>query len=228
MQKSFGDRVILDIKSLALYGGAKVGLVGKNGAGKSTLLAILAGEMESDGGERDARGVISVIKQDQDLSELREEIGRSGDDDLKKLRGRRALSPFPLSEKPSGGELTRAAIDAALAAKPDILLADEPTTNLDMDGVRRLQEELKAFVGALVMISHDRALLDEVCGEIWELESGRLRAFPGNYSAWLAQRDRERAFAAFEYEEYRREEKRLKDASRKLNDRANRCLRPPS
>jgi ATPase subunit of ABC transporter with duplicated ATPase domains len=223
LQKSYGDRVILDINSLALYRGSKIGLVGQNGAGKSTLLAAFAGDIEPDGGVIDRRGIISVIRQDQDIRLLRGDTSAPP-----KERGRRSFSSRPLSEKPSGGELTRAAIDAALVLRPDILLADEPTTNLDMEGIERLQGELLAFGGALVLVSHDRALLDAVCGEIWEIEDGRVRTFPGNYSAWLEQRDRERDFATSEYDEYRREEKRLREAARKMNERSKRCLKPPS
>ncbi|MDR1020046.1 MAG: ATP-binding cassette domain-containing protein [Synergistaceae bacterium] len=225
IRKSYGDRIILDINSLALYGGSKIGLVGQNGAGKSTLLAVLAGYIEPDSGKIDRRGIISVIRQDQGLGPLLAEgrSARAGDGG-----GRRALSLRPLSARPSGGELTRAAIDAALSERPDILMADEPTTNLDMDGIGRLQRELLAFGGAIVLVSHDRALLDAVCGEVWEIEGGRLRTFPGNYSDWLEQRGRERGFAQFEYEEYRREEKRLREAARKLEERSKRCLKPPS
>ncbi|MDR0649706.1 MAG: ATP-binding cassette domain-containing protein [Synergistaceae bacterium] len=224
IKKSYGDRVILDIGALAIYGGSKIGLVGQNGAGKSTLLAVLAGRVEPDCGKIDRRGVMSAIWQDQDADQLRGEAcsawGGQG--------GRRALSLCPLSARPSGGELTRAAIDAALSGQPDILIADEPTTNLDMDGIKRLQRELIAFRGAVVIVSHDRALLDAVCGEVWEIEGGRLRTFPGNYTAWLGQRGRERAFAQFEYEEYRREEKRLRETARKLEERSKKCLKPPS
>ncbi|MDR0616280.1 MAG: ATP-binding cassette domain-containing protein [Synergistaceae bacterium] len=223
LQKSYGDRVILDVDSLALYGGSKIGLVGQNGAGKSTLLSILAGDIEPDGGAIDRRGIISVIRQDFDTRLL-----CGGGAVPSKERFGRSLSLRPLSERPSGGELTRAAIDAAFAARPDILFADEPTTNLDMEGIESLQRELLAFSGALVLVSHDRSLLDAVCGDIWEIEAGRVRSFPGNYSAWIVQRARERDFAAFEYEEYRREEKRLREAARKANERSKRCLKPPS
>jgi macrolide transport system ATP-binding/permease protein len=221
IRKSWGDKVILDINSLALYGGSKIGLVGQNGAGKSTLMAVMEGSIEPDRGKIERRGIISVIRQSQDPGLPRAEFDPA-------QRGGRALLSGPLSQNPSGGELTRSAIDAAFQAKPDILLADEPTTNLDMDGIERLERELRAFRGAIVLVSHDRALLDAVCGEIWHLEGGHIRTFPGNYTAWLEQSVRERNFAEFEYDAYRREEKRLREAARKLNERSKRCLKPPS
>ena len=124
------------------------------------------------------------------------------------------------SSRPSGGERTRVAIAEVLASEPDILFADEPTTNLDMDGIEKLQRELLASRGALVLVSHDRELLDAVCTEIWELEAGELRAFPGNFSAWEEQKVRERGFIQFEYDQYRSEKKRLAISARKMNERA--------
>ncbi|MDR3331162.1 MAG: ATP-binding cassette domain-containing protein [Synergistaceae bacterium] len=224
LYKAYGDRTVLDVDSIELRRGEKIGLVGRNGAGKSTFLAVLAGEASPDEGEIDARGVVSIVRQEQDRGGFGESLNRAAQ------RPGRAFSSSSLSENPSGGELTRAAIDAALAASPDILLADEPTTNLDINGVERLQAELAAFRGALVVVSHDRALLDAVCDEIWEIDDGNLRQFPGNYSAWLVQREHERNFAEFEYEEYRREENRLRESARKVKERARagKVTRPPS
>ncbi|MDR1966105.1 MAG: ATP-binding cassette domain-containing protein [Synergistaceae bacterium] len=220
VKKTYGDRVILDIGAIELHAGQKIGLTGANGAGKSTLLSILAGISAPDEGTVDIRGLVAVIRQDADAGHF----GKGG--------GFRAGAPrfadIELSARPSGGELTRKAICAALSVKPDILLADEPTTNLDMDGIESLQRELAAYRGGLILVSHDRALLDGVCGAIWEIEEGRLRAFPGNYSAWTAQKARERDFASFEYEKGRNEERRLREAARKLKERAMRVTKPPS
>jgi macrolide transport system ATP-binding/permease protein len=105
---------------------------------------------------------------------------------------------------------------------------DEPTTNLDEDGVKELRQALSSFNGALVLVSHDRELLDVVCRKICELENGSLRTFPGNYSDWRRQKELERGFALFEYETYRQEKKRLADAARKVSARAGRAGRPPS
>jgi macrolide transport system ATP-binding/permease protein len=215
--KTYGDRSILDISSVELRRGDKIGLVGRNGTGKSTLIAALSGELELDGGRFDRRGVVAVIRQFNEPDSMRETAGGR--------TGRRFLASS-LSEAPSGGELTRAAIDRALAARPDILLADEPTTNLDLDGINRFQAEMASLRGALVLVSHDRDLLDALCGEIWELENGKIRAHPGNYSAWAAQRDRERKYAQLEYDQYRSERRRLTESARKATERASKMLRP--
>jgi macrolide transport system ATP-binding/permease protein len=220
--KAYGDRTIFRIDRLELRSGDKIGLVGSNGAGKSTLLSALAGDIDLDGGELDIRGIVSMIRQEQDEDCLKKSGGSRAD------CGRRSFEAKELSDRPSGGELTRAAIAEAFSRRPDIILADEPTTNLDEGGVRELRRALVSFNGALVLISHDRDLLDAVCGKICELENGLLRTFPGNYSDWRRQKELERGFALFEYEAYRQEKKRLVDAARKVSARAARAGRPPS
>lgn len=68
-------------------------------------------------------------------------------------------------------------------------MADEPTTNLDLEGILLLEKMMAGFRGAILLISHDRALLDRICTTIWELEDGKLRVFEGNYSQWTAQKN---------------------------------------
>jgi macrolide transport system ATP-binding/permease protein len=221
--KTYGDRIIFKIGRLELHRGEKVGLVGSNGTGKSTLLSALMGEIDLDDGSVDIRGLASIIRQEQDPDTL-----RSSGTAEEAVRGILRFSASPLSERPSGGELTRVAIAEALSRRPDIIFADEPTTNLDMEGIAELRRTLASFKGALVLVSHDRDLLDDVCDRIWELEGGSLRVFPGNYSKWRAQKRREREFASSEYEAFRQEKKRLTEAARRASDRANKAGKPPS
>ncbi|MDR1916872.1 MAG: ATP-binding cassette domain-containing protein [Synergistaceae bacterium] len=225
---SYGDRTIIDIDSLELHLGQKIGLVGQNGAGKSTLLGILSGSLIPDEGTVDARASIALIHQD-DLTKL---TGKSTATSQKFEDAPRAhLGQFKrenLSIRPSGGEIVRDKIALALSSGADILLADEPTTNLDSDGIEKLERELINFKGALVLVSHDRTLLERVCGSIWEIEGGHIRAFPGNYSAWRAQKTREREFSRSEYEKYRGEERRLREAARRVNAHSERAAHAPS
>lgn len=221
--KSYGERRIFEISSLSLFDGQRVGLVGGNGAGKSTLISVLAGIAEPDEGRIVRTGRVAVICQDGAYIPA---------DQIDFSRGAKLAGIFETergerSQKPSGGERTRMAIAKALASEPDLLFADEPTTNLDMDGIVKLQSALLACPGALVLVSHDRELLNTVCTEIWELEAGALRVFPGNFSAWLEQKARERDFAQFEYDRYRSEKKRLITSARKMSERAERMRRTP-
>jgi ATPase subunit of ABC transporter with duplicated ATPase domains len=127
----------------------------------------------------------------------------------------------------SGGERTRLAIAAAFSKHAPILFADEPTTNLDVNGIEMLEKMMKGYRGAIVLISHDRKLLDNVCNQIWEIQDGTLRTFPGNYSDWLVQRNRERDFAEFEYNQYQSERKRLEKTIREVKQEARGMLKPP-
>ncbi|MDR1472862.1 MAG: ATP-binding cassette domain-containing protein [Synergistaceae bacterium] len=225
---SYGGRTIIDVESLELLKGQKIGLVGSNGAGKSTLLSVLSGRVVPDEGTVDARAPIALISQDDGAPSA---APAKGADRALSRTGRSGGGAFecrPLSERPSGGEVERDKIALALSSDADVLMADEPTTNLDSEGIENLERELMNFSGGLILVSHDREMLDRVCGAIWEIECGRVRAFPGNYSAWRQQRERERKFALLEYERYGNEERRLRDAAREAIARSARATRPPS
>ena len=105
--------------------------------------------------------------------------------------------------------------------------ADEPTTNLDMEGVELLEKMMKGYRGAILMISHDRTLLDRVCNQIWELDKGNIRVFDGNYSDWAAQKERERGFQEFEYQQYQKEKKRLERTTDALQRKSQTMTKPP-
>ncbi len=105
-----------------------------------------------------------------------------------------ALYDRPLSTL-SGGERTRALLARLLLEEPDLLLLDEPTNHLDLAGIEWLEERLKNWKGALVIVAHDRAFLDALAGKVWALEDGRLTTYRGNYSAYLRQRAERQALA---------------------------------
>ena len=196
--KRYGEQAVLNIEHLRLYDGERVGLIGENGAGKSTLLAILAGELEPDSGEVRRCGPVSYIRQSG-------EARLDGD-----ARNAAEFRAPEAREGLSGGERTRRRIAGALSEGAALLLADEPTTDLDAAGVARLRQRLAEHRGALVLVSHDRALLNALCNRILHLEGGAIADFPGGYDAYERELERRRERQQFEYDQYRAERARLK------------------
>ena len=213
--KAFGDRTVLDIDGLKIYDGERIALIGENGAGKSTLLAILAGHLEPDAGSLRRCAPVSIIRQS---GQARLEA------DPRLTAGFRAPEN---REGLSGGELTRRRIAGALSHLAPLLLADEPTTDLDSDGVERLQRELERYPGALVLVSHDRALLDALCRRVWHLEDSRLIDFPGGYSDYRKELARRRSRQQFEYEQYRSEQARIRAAMQQKSEWAASVRKAP-
>ena len=213
---SFGPRQLLDLDRLAVYDGEKIGLIGENGAGKTTLLRLLAGETEADSGTVRRSGSLAFIHQQG------KEEGEADEQMRALFRAKEQRNGL------SGGEMTRNRIAAALSARPQLLLADKPTTDLDEEGLELLRRQLKAFSGAIILISHDRALLRLLCRRIWYLEDGKITDFPGGYDAFMEERARRRERQQFEYEQYKTEQKRLKESAQRMAEKASSVCKAPS
>ena len=212
-----GDRQLLNVDRLTVYDDERIGLIGENGAGKTTLMRILAGEIEPETGLVRRMAPAAMIRQQGDTDGApAEDAGISA---LFRVRESR--------EGLSGGEMTRRRISGALSARPGLLLADEPTTDLDQEGLRLLRSRLGGFEGAVVLVSHDRALLREICTRIWYLEDGKITDFPGGYDDFTAERTRQRERAAFEYDRYKAERKRLKESAQRMAERAAQVKKAP-
>ena len=209
MTKAFGERTLLDSVSLGIATGDRVGVVGRNGAGKSTLLALLAGAAEPDSGRiaRTAGLRIAFLRQRDEMSgTVRQAVfgpGANGAAEHVWARDPRArsvvaelLGGIDLDasvDRLSGGERRRTALASVLATERDVLLLDEPTNHLDLEAIDWLGRHLRDRGCALVVVSHDRWLLDTACDRTWEVESGLVHAYEGGYSAYvLAQAERER------------------------------------
>ncbi len=211
----YGGQTVLDIDRLVIHDGDRIGLIGENGAGKSTLLGVLSGAIKPDAGTVLRLCPVAVIRQ------------QGGTDTA--ITGQ-ARSEFHTREDRaglSGGELTRRRIAGALSQDAPLLMADEPTTDLDAEGVARLRERLAARRGALLLVSHDRSLLNALCERIWQLEDGRITEFPGNYDDWQRELERRREYAQFEYDQYRAEASRLKAAAQRQAEWASSVRKAP-
>ena len=207
--KAFGERTLLDSVSLGIATGDRIGVVGRNGAGKSTLLSLLAGTMEPDSGRiaRTAGLRIGYLRQRDELSgTVRQAVFGPGASEAAehrwasdpRARGVVAelLGGIDLganTSRLSGGERRRTALASLLVSDVDVLLLDEPTNHLDLEAIDWLGRHLRDRGCALVVVSHDRWLLDTACDRTWEVESGQVYAYDGGYSAYvLAQAERER------------------------------------
>ena len=196
--KYYRDRKIIDIEELKIYQGEKIGIVGINGSGKSTLLNIISGKVETDSGEVIVNGNISYIEQ---------------------LNSEESFL--------SGGEITKKKIDDKLSEHSDILLADEPSSNLDIDEIEKLKRKLKEYKGTLCLISHDRNLLDSVVDNILEIEEGQVTKYRGNYTKYKTQNEESKKRKQFEYEQYVTEKKRLEVSINKVKNEAKSMRKTP-
>ena len=216
LRLSYGERQLLRIDQLRIYDTDRIGLIGENGAGKTTLLRILAGEKQPDAGTVRRFVPAAVIHQEGKCS--------PGEDPELRARFRAQES----RESLSGGEMTRNRISEALSGHPELLMADEPTTDLDQEGLVLLRRALMGFQGAILLISHDRALLRKLCNRIWYLRDGTILDFPGGYEDFIVERDRRMERETFEYEQYKAERKRLKESAQRMAERASQVKKAPS
>lgn len=194
--KSYGQQVLLDGASMTLHEGNKVGFVGRNGAGKSTLLKVMLGEEELDSGkvQHNSRLKVGYLRQHSPFLD-----GESGMDFLIRDSGQpnwrcgEVAAQFELKgaylEDPvlslSGGWQTRVKLAALLLQDPNLLLLDEPTNFLDLRTQLLLEEFLKSFRKACLIVSHDRTFLKATCDQTLDLTAGKLTLYPGKVDDFL-------------------------------------------
>ncbi|WP_318502483.1 Vga family ABC-F type ribosomal protection protein [Bacillus sp. T3] len=192
------DKILLDIEHLTIGSNDRIGLVGRNGSGKTTLLEILAGKRTPDS------GVITINTSLEFLPQLKR-----------------------TNTTKSGGEVTQEYINQAITSNAEILFADEPTTHLDTAHIEWLEEKLANWLGALVLISHDRAFLDSLCTVIWEIDNKNITVYKGNYSDYVDQKELERRTHQTEYEKYEKKKKQLEEAIILKERKAEKATKKP-
>jgi ATP-binding cassette subfamily F protein uup len=213
---TFGGAPLFEEINLTIEQGEKVALVGRNGSGKSTLLKLIAGNIQPDSGaiaiQKGIRAnyldqmvpgempgtVVDLVKEGLERVQDRLEIEESGESrqqvekviSIMGLEGRRVFNAL------SAGLKRQVLMARALVAEPDILLLDEPTNHLDIESIKRLEEVMIRFKGALVFVTHDRVFLQRIATRIVEIDRGKLFDQSCDYDTFLARRA-----AALEVEE---------------------------
>jgi ATP-binding cassette subfamily F protein uup len=213
--KAYGERPLLADVSTGVSAGQRIGVVGRNGAGKSTLLAVLAGDETVDSGRVSITGGtrVGVLRQqpggDPSATVRAVVVGdRPAHDWAADARTREVLQALlgghddAILDRPvgplSGGERRRVDLARLLIDDLDLLLLDEPTNHLDLEVVGWLAAHLRDRPGlSVVVVTHDRWFLDEVCDSMWEVVGGQVEEYVGGYSAYvLAKAERQRQQAA--------------------------------
>ncbi len=202
VKKYYGDRLILDICNLEILENDKIGIVGENGAGKTTLIKVILGEVAPDEGKVFLSNSYSYISQSEECS------GEYQGGKIKKI----IKSPDNYDGFLSGGEKMKIKINKALNVQSSILIADEPTANLDTNNIKNIEKIISEYKGSLLLVSHDREFLDKLCNNILEIENGKVKLYKGNYSKYIKLKAEEREAEQREYHRYIAEKKRLEKA----------------
>src|ERR1039457_7151130 len=203
LSKSFGGRELFDDVSLNVMAISRIAIPGPNGAGKSTLFKIILGQEEPDAGS------VTFIRGTR-TGYLPQESEPAGNETVMELtvphehehdgqfvaKAKQILASLGFKQtdfdrparEMSGGWIMRAHLARLLAEEPDLLMLDEPTNHLDLETLIWFQNYLKYYPGAILLISHDREFLNELCTHIAEMRSSRIMRYTGNYDSYLEQR----------------------------------------
>lgn len=200
LTKVYTERKLFDGASFSMQDGEKIGVIGINGTGKTTLLRMIMGEEEPDEGTVTTAShvVLRYLPQHPEFApdksslecvlegNVTDENRWSIESDAKAMMTRLGMKDFmqPAGQL-SGGQRKRLALISVLLSPADILLLDEPTNHLDNDMADWLEDYLKKWRGALIMVTHDRYFLDSVTNRIIEIDKGMIYAYQTNYSGYL-------------------------------------------
>lgn len=215
VSKAYESRTIIRDFSYNLLRNDRIGIVGHNGAGKSTLLRLFAGELAPDSGTVDIGTTVKIGHFSQEgreldlnqrvydfIHDIGDEVRTDEGTFTAKAMMERFLFPSDLQSVPigrlSGGERRRLYLLSILMEAPNVLLLDEPTNDLDVMTLSILEDYLQGFPGPILIVSHDRFLLDKLAEQVFEVRDGEVLRYSGNWSDWKAKRKEEEAPAKAE------------------------------
>ena len=210
---------LFEAVSATIRAGDRIGIVGANGSGKTTFLRILAGHLEPDTGTVQVeRERIGYLPQDIEYSETDSmdsflaSVPLSIKGAILSEVGLWSMDTETLVAKLSGGQKRRLALARVLGTKPTFLLLDEPTNHLDRATIGWLEEFIREFRGGVVLISHDRSLLDGTVRKIFEIDSRAhtIKEYSGNYASYRIEREKRDHLQNEAYDRQQREKKRLR------------------
>lgn len=204
----------LSIDHLYAYQFEKIALIGANGTGKTTLLNMIAQIITPESGSIETHGAIQYFEQ----------LNMNVQNDFNTLDGSimsELRLPMHTTDHMSGGEKAKYKLANVISNYSPILLLDEPTNHLDKLAKDYLNDILKYYYGTLIIVSHDRELIDQIADTIWDIqEDGTIRVFKGNYTQYQNQCEQEQIEQQHQYEQYISEKQRLYQASKAKRDQA--------
>lgn len=206
------DQVLFKADHLGVKEGEVIGIVGKNGAGKTTLLNLLNGQGSYEGSitnQMDSQGL--YVKQEVETYEAPSTTAFQNRKLNRQWQGQAGFDQL------SGGEKLKKRLLNALNQKSRLLFLDEPTNHLDEESVEQLIAELKQYRGTIVLVSHDRYFLDQIATTIWAIEDKTVKAYQGNYSSYVDQREHQRETQRREFTKQQKEIKRVTNEMQKLS-----------
>lgn len=208
ISKNFPNKKILNSFSYVFKREDKIGLIGKNGSGKTTFLKLLTGQSQPDSGTIDFGETTKIgyykqeglnLPEDKRVIEVVTDVAeyievKNGENiSASQLLNRFLFPPekqYDFVHKLSGGEKKRLQLMRVLITNPNFLILDEPSNDLDIDTLNILEEFLEAFKGVLILVSHDRYLIDKLCNQLFVMgDSSSLQIYNGNYSSYIAEKE---------------------------------------
>ncbi len=181
------------------------------------MIKSLIGDNDIDEGNIYLTNSYSYVSQNEDIKDLH------SDNKIKSLLN----TPDKFEDYLSGGEKVKLKIVNALKEKKKLIIADEPTSNLDQESIKILEKMLKNHNGALLLVSHDRQFLDSLCNTIVEIDEGKIKVYKGNYTTYLKLKEKEVKRQEFEHEQYKTEKNRLENAKIQKNELKNSIRKTP-
>ncbi len=211
VSKSFGDLKLMDGFTYSFRKGERIGIVGPNGTGKTTLLKMMLGELTPDAGKVTRGETLEIgyyrqeerhLPMDKRVIEVVREVGEIFESDrYAKASAAQMLQLFDFSNEQqyqyihqlSGGEKKRLSLMLVMLKQPNFLILDEPTNDLDLLTLKKLEDFLENYPGCLVMVSHDRHFMDRLADQLFVFEGkGQVRVFGGSYSEYRAWQEEEK------------------------------------